>query len=111
MNAPDDRWLSCPEFAIEDMWVGVFSAKVLASGFGQVGDGRSFAFRIEGHWLLVEIYRRRMSGPVPQPEDVVDTLRRNVVGVDITDERSLAAVVRDAVAHVVEPVSDSRPAR
>jgi hypothetical protein len=87
-----------PEFAIEDMWVGVFSAKVLASGFGQVGDGRSFAFRIEGQWLLLEIYRPRLSGPVPQPEDIATTLRYNVVDVDVTDERSLAAAVRDAVA-------------
>ena len=80
------------------MWLGVFSVKVLASGFGQVGDGRSFAFCIEGQWLIVEIYRPRLSGTVPQPEDVVATLRRSVVDVDVTDERSLAAAVRDAVA-------------
>jgi hypothetical protein len=80
------------------MWLGVFSAKVLASGFGQVGDGRSFAFRIEGQWLLLEIYRHRLSGPVPQPEDIVTKLRCHVVDVDVTDERSLAAAVRDAVA-------------
>jgi len=86
------------EFAIEDMWLGVFSAKILASGFGQVGDGRSFAFCIEGQWLVVEVYRPRLRGPVPQPEDVVATGRRNVVDVDITDERSLAAAVRDAIA-------------
>ncbi len=98
MSVADDRRLPDPEFALEDMWVGVFSAKVLASGFGQVGDGRSFAFRIEGQLLLVEVYRPRLSGPVPQPEDVVTTLRRNIVDVDVTDERSLAAVVRDAVA-------------
>jgi hypothetical protein len=110
MGVADDRQLSHQEFAIEDMWVGNFSAKVLASGFGQVGDGRSFAFRIEGKWLLVEIYRHRLTGPVPQPEDVVDTVRRNIVGVDITDERSLAAAVHDAVAHV-EPVSNSSPRR
>ncbi len=82
----------------QDMWLGVFSDKVFASGFGQLGDGRSFAFRIEGQWLLVELYRPRLSGPVPQPEDVVATVRRNVVDVDITDKRSLAAAVRDAVA-------------
>jgi hypothetical protein len=98
MGLADHRQFPDPEFAIEDMWLGVFSAKVLASGFGQVGDGRSFAFRIEGQWLLVEIYRPRVSGPVPQPEDIVTTLRCNVVDVDITDERSLAAAVRDAVA-------------
>ena len=47
---------------------------------------------------MVEVYRPRLRGPVPQSEDVVATVRRNVVGVDITDERSLAATVRDAVA-------------
>lgn len=98
MSAGEYGQFSAGEFAIEDMWVGVFSAKILASGFGQVGDDRSFAFSIEGQELLVEVYRPRLTGPVPQPEDVVATARRNVVDVDITDERSLAAAVRDAVA-------------
>lgn len=98
MSVAADRHFLDPEFAIEDMWLGVFSDKVFASGFGQLGDGRSFAFRIEGQQLLVEIYRARLSGPVPQPEDVVATVRRNVVDVDIADKRSLAATVRDAVA-------------
>jgi hypothetical protein len=98
MSVAADRHLPDREFAIADMWLGVFSDKVFASGFGQLGDGRSFAFRIEGQWLLVEIYRPRLSGPVPQPEDVVATVRRNVVDVDIADKRSLAAAVRDAVA-------------
>jgi hypothetical protein len=98
MSVAAERHPSDPEFAMEDMWLGVFSDKVFASGFGHLGDGRSFAFRIEGQWLLVEIYRPRLSGPVPQPEDVVGTVRRNVVDVDIADKRSLAAAVRDAVA-------------
>jgi hypothetical protein len=98
MRVAADRHLPDSEFAIEDMWSGVFSDRVFASGFGQVGDGRSFAFRIEGQWLLIEIYRPRLSGPVPQPEDVVAKVRRNIVDVDITDKRSLAAAVRDAVA-------------
>ncbi len=98
MGVADHRRFPEPGFAIEDMWFGVFSAKVLASGFGRVGDGRSFAFRIEGQWLLIEIYRPRLRGPVPQPEEIDATLRCNVVDVDVTDERSLAAAVRDAVA-------------
>ena len=100
MSVAENDKLSDREFAIEDMWLGVFSAKILASGFGRVGDGRSFAFCIQGQWLLVEVYRPRLSGPVPQPEDLVATVRRSVVDVDITDERSLAAAVRDAVANV-----------
>ena len=98
MSVAENGQFSDGEFAIEDMWLGVFSAKILASGFGQVGDGRSFAFCIEGQNLLVEVYRPRLKGPVPQPEDVVATARRNVVDVDIADERSLGAAVRDAVA-------------
>jgi hypothetical protein len=98
MSVAEDGQFSDGEFAIEDMWLGFFSAKILASGFGQVGDGRSFAFCIEGQKLLVEVYRPRLKGLVPQPEDVVATARRNVVDVDITDQRSLGAAVRDAVA-------------
>jgi hypothetical protein len=98
MTVAADRHFPDSEFAIEDVWLGVFSDNVFASGFGQLGDGRSFAFRIEGQWLLVEIYRARLSGPVPQPEDVVATVRRSIVDVDIADKRSLAAAVRDAVA-------------
>ena len=102
MTVPDQRQHADREFSIEDMWTGVFPGKVLASGFGQVGDGRSFAFRIERQWLLVEVYRPRLSGPVPQPEDVVATERRSVVDIDVSDERSLAAAVRDAVALAVQ---------
>jgi hypothetical protein len=98
MSVAADRQFPDSEFAIEDIWLGVFSNKVFASGFGQLGDGRSFAFRIEGQALLVEIYRPRLAGPVPQPEDVVATVRRSVVEVDIADKRSLVAAVRDAVA-------------
>jgi hypothetical protein len=105
MSVADERLYPDPGFAIEDMWVGVFSAKTLASGFGQVGDGRSFAFRIEGQLLLVEVYRPRLTGPVPQPEDVVATTRRSIVDVDVTDERSLVAAVRDSVA-LAEPVAN-----
>jgi len=98
MSVAADRQFPDPGFAIEDMWEGVFSAKILASGFGQVGDGRSFAFRVEGQSLLVEIYRPRLRGPVPQPEDIATTVRCSVVDVDVSDERSLTAAVRDAVA-------------
>jgi hypothetical protein len=98
MTVTEDRRRTEAGFAIEDMWTGVFAGKVLASGFGQVGDGRTFAFRIQGQSLLVEVYRPRLSGPVPQPEDVMARQRRSVVDVDVSDERSLAAAVRDLVA-------------
>ncbi|GFG75595.1 hypothetical protein [Mycobacterium botniense] len=104
MIVAEGRQLADRNFAIEDMWTGVFSSRLFASGFGQVGDGRSFAFRVDQHWLHVEIYRPRLSGPVPRAEDVVATSRRTLVHVDVSDKRSLAAAVRDAVA-AAEPVS------
>ena len=82
------------EFAIEDMLPGI-----CASGYGQVGDGRSFSFHIEHRSLIVEVYRPRLRGPVPQEEDVVARAVRSLVDIDLTDERSLGAAVRDSVAH------------
>ncbi|MGV0790999.1 hypothetical protein [Mycolicibacterium sp. XJ1819] len=81
------------EFVIEDLTTGVH-----ASGFGQVGDGRSFSFHVEHRSLAVEIYRPRCAGPVPQHEDVVAVATRSLAHIDITDERSIAAAVRDTVA-------------
>ena len=91
-----DRHKADQEFAIEDMTAGIF-----ASGYGEVGDGRSFSFHIEHRSLVVEIYRPRLAGPVPQVEDVVARAARSVLDIDLTDERSLAAAVRDSVAHAV----------
>ena len=94
-----DRHTSDKEFAVEDISTGIF-----ASGYGQVGDGRSFSFHIEHRSLVVEIYRPRLAGPVPQADEVVAKAVRSLVDIDLTDERSLTAAVRDSVAHAV-PVS------
>lgn len=99
MAVTADRHMAQKEFAVEDMLTGIF-----ASGYGQVGDGRSFSFHIENRSLVVEVYRPRLAGPVPQAEDVVATAVRSLVDIDLTDERSLTAAVRDSVAHA-EPVS------
>jgi hypothetical protein len=80
------------EFVLEDITTGVH-----ASGFGEVGDGRSFSFHVEHHTLVIEVYRPRLAGPVPLADDVVALARRSVLGIDLTDERSLAAAVRDEV--------------
>jgi hypothetical protein len=80
-------------FAIEDISTGLH-----ASGFGRLAEGRSFAFHVEHQVLVVEVYRPRLAGPVPQTDDVVATATRKITDVDLFDERSLAAVVRDAVA-------------
>ncbi|HEX7323193.1 MAG TPA: hypothetical protein VF299_09730 [Mycobacterium sp.] len=93
MTFAGDRQVAGQEFIIEDMSAGAF-----ASGFGHSRDGRSFAFRVERQQLVVEVYRPGLSGPVPQEEDVIATSSRSLVGIDVTDERSLAAAVRDAVA-------------
>jgi hypothetical protein len=103
MTLAADRELGNHQFAIEDITTGVH-----ASGFGQVGDGRSFSFHIEKQMLVVEVYRPRITGLVPQAEDVVATASRKLTDIDLTDERSVAAAVRDAVA-AAQPVT--RPAR
>jgi len=79
------------------------STGVFASGFGQVGDGRSFSFHIEHQLLMVEVYRPRLAALVPLAEDVVATGSRTLIDIDLTDERSLSAAVRDTVASV-QPV-------
>jgi hypothetical protein len=93
MTLAADRDLNSQGFAIEDISTGVH-----ANGFGQVGDGRTFSFHIEKQMLVVEVYRPRISGPVPQAEDVVAVATRKLTDLDLTDERSVAAAVRDAVA-------------
>jgi hypothetical protein len=99
MTLTADRDLDNHEFAIEDITTGVH-----ASGFGQVGDGRSFSFHIEKQMLVVEVYRPRVTGPVPQAEDVVAVATRKLTDIDLTDERSVSAAVRDAVA-AAQPVT------
>lgn len=86
------------EFVVEDLITGLF-----ASGFGRLGDGRSFSFHVHRQQLVVEVYRPRRAVPVPLPEDVVATATRVLAGVDVDDARSLSAAVRDAVA-AAEPV-------
>jgi hypothetical protein len=98
MTLAADRDLGNHQFAIEDITTGLH-----ASGFGQVGDGRSFSFHIEKQVLVVEVYRPRISGPVPQAEDVVAVASRKLTDIDLTDERSVSAAVRDAVA-AAQPV-------
>jgi hypothetical protein len=98
MTLAADREWSGQEFHVEDVTTGIH-----ANGFGHVGDGRSFAFHTERARLVVEVYRPRLTAPVPQPEDVVAVATRRLTGIDVTDERSLVAAVRDAVANA-EPV-------
>jgi hypothetical protein len=86
------------EFVFEDISTGLH-----ASGFGTCAEGRSFSFHVEHQTLIVEIYRPRLAGPVPQAEDIVATATRKVTDIDLYDERSLAAAVRDVVTNA-QPV-------
>jgi hypothetical protein len=107
MTLAADRECSGQEFFIEDVTTGVYP-----NGFGRLGDGRSFAFFTERQQLVVEVYRPRLVDPVPHDEDVVAIATRSVQGIDVTDERSIVAAVRDAVANA-QPVTrnSAKPAR
>ncbi|MBH0779523.1 hypothetical protein [Nocardia bovistercoris] len=90
-------------FAIDDITVGSF-----AHGFGRTANGRPFAFRTVGSTLELEIYRADSDSDVPGPEDVVAVGRARVTDVDLDDERSVVALVRDMIpdAAPVEPAAD-----
>ncbi|BBZ60068.1 hypothetical protein [Mycolicibacterium monacense] len=103
MTLVTERHSDSTDFGFEDISTGVH-----ASGFGQVGDGRSFSFHVERQHLVVEVYRPRLRGPVPTEDDVVATTTRRLTDIDLSDERSLAAAVRDAV-RTAQPVA--RPGR
>ena len=107
MTVAADNAVSGREFVVEDVSTGIH-----ASGFGYLDGGRSFAFHTERQQLVVEVYRPRLSGPVPQAEDVVAVATRTLTDIDLTDERSIIAAVRDAVtaAHPI-PRPGSKVAR
>lgn len=86
-------------FIIEHVCLGAH-----LSGFGELADGRGFAFYRRGRMLVVEVYRPRWGGPVPQAEDLVAVATHALTDIDLCDERSIAATVRDAVA-AARPVS------
>jgi hypothetical protein len=98
MTLAADRELGS-EFAIEDITTGIH-----ASGFGHLGDGRSFSFHVTRQHLVVEVYRPRLAGPVPHEEDVIAVASRKLTDIDLTDRRSVTAAVRDAVA-AAQPVA------
>ncbi|QLY28386.1 hypothetical protein [Nocardia huaxiensis] len=79
-------------FTVEDVTVGRY-----AHGFGTTGDGRSFAFRTVRSTLRLEIYRPDLDSDVPAPEDVVAVAEAPVTDIDLDDERSVIALVRDLV--------------
>lgn len=75
-----------------------------AHGFGRTDDGRQYTFRVCGRTLVARIYRYESGYSVPDREDVIAEVRRSVTEIDLSDERSVIAVVRDAVA---DPAADT----
>jgi len=79
-------------FSLDDLTVGPF-----AHGFGETGDGRSFAFRTIRSVLTLEIYRPGLDADVPGPEDVVSRAEARVTDIDLDDARSVRALVCDLI--------------
>ncbi|MFF5033576.1 hypothetical protein [Nocardia salmonicida] len=77
-------------FGIDDISVGPF-----AHGFGTTDDGRPFAFRTHRATLTVQIYRADLGDAVPGSDDVVAQAQAQVTDIDLGDERSVSAFVRD----------------
>lgn len=92
-------------FTIEDVSVGAH-----AHGFGRSADGNPFTFRVWRNTLVVELYPAHLNRLVPDSEDVIASATRSVTEIDLTDERSIVAAVRDAVA-AAEPVQDDTTVR
>ncbi|WP_415974850.1 hypothetical protein [Rhodococcus sp. 077-4] len=76
------------------------------NGFGRTDDGRAFAFRVHRSTLYVEIYRADVQSPVPDKSEVEAVAEHSVTEIDMTDERSIIGVVRDAVSHA-QQLSDA----
>lgn len=83
------------DFMVEYIAVGPY-----AHGFGTSGDGLPYTFRVTGRTLVVEVYREG-ADTVPQPDDVVARADGSVTEIDLSDERSIVAFVRDLVAVAV----------
>lgn len=83
-------------FAIDDITVGPF-----AHGFGTTADGRPYAFRTVRSTVTLEIYRADLDTDVPAPEDVVAVAQARVTNIDLDDERSVVALVRDLIPDAV----------
>ncbi|GAA4474426.1 hypothetical protein GCM10023094_10020 [Rhodococcus olei] len=79
-------------FVLEDLTVGAH-----AHGFGCTDTGQTFAFRVQRSTLHIEVYRADLDADVPDPSDIVAVAHCSVNDVDLDDERSVSALVRDVV--------------
>ena len=93
-----------PEFVIEDVTAGAY-----AHGFGVAADGRPFAFHVVGSMLYLELYRENLPvNVVPDQADMVATAQARVTDIDLDDERSIVAMVRDMIP-AAAPVRGANP--
>lgn len=88
-------------FAVDDITVGPF-----AHGFGTTADGRPFAFRTVRATVVLEIYRADLDTEVPGPDDVVALAEAGVTDIDLDDERSVVALVRDMIPDAVATTAE-----
>lgn len=86
------------DFTVDDVSPGAH-----AHGFGTTADGRNFAFRVRGKTLHLEVYRADMVDAVPSSTDLEAVAETDVTDVDLCDERSIVAAVRD-LAPTARPV-------
>lgn len=91
-----------PRFVVEQITVGAH-----ANGFGRNADGRQFTFRVHKSTLYVEIYREGLVEQVPGKSDVIAVVESSITEIDVTDERSIVAAVRDAVTDADELIPGS----
>lgn len=91
-------------FVIDDL-----SLDPYAHGFGQTPDGRTFTFQVRNHLLHVEVYRPGLSTTVPDTTDVAGAADLSIVGIEVADERSVVAAVRDAVTDTEHRLDHARP--
>ena len=68
-----------------------------ASGFGSTDDCRPFSFRVRKSTLYLELYRADLNTAMPDSSDVTAVSEQSVTEIDLTDERSIVAAVRDHI--------------
>ena len=68
-----------------------------AHGYGQLRDGRAFAFRVRNRKARLEIYGPAAAG-IPLPEDVELVAERSTGKMNLDSHRSLTVLIRNMAA-------------
>jgi len=86
-----------PLFRVDDITVGPY-----AHGYGATEDGKVFSFRVVGAVMTLRVYRTDLDpAAVPVRKDVDAVATARVSEVDLADERSIIAMVRDMTMNSV----------